>query len=74
MKTGNVGVCIEFYPFIVSFEFAEYLPYRRRIVTIKSGGIEKSMAGRGQPNYWMRSIFEVLDENKSEGAGNEVNQ
>jgi hypothetical protein len=73
MKTENVVVNVEFYPFVVSFGFIECLPYSRRAVTIRSDGIEKFSVGRGQPNYWMRSIFEMLEENKSEGAGDEIN-
>jgi hypothetical protein len=72
MVTESVSLCVEFYPFIVSLEFIEGSPYRRRVVTIKSGGIEKIRNGKGNPNYWMKSIFEDLDENKGEGAGNEI--
>jgi hypothetical protein len=72
MVAENVSLCVEFYPFIVAFEFIEGLPYRRRVVTIKSNGIEKIRNGKGNPNYWIKSIFEELDENKGEEAGDEI--
>jgi hypothetical protein len=72
MRTESVVVCVGFYPFIVSFEFIECLPYSRRAVTIRSDGIEKFRIGRGQPNYWMRSIFEMLEENQGGGTSDEI--
>jgi hypothetical protein len=52
----------------MSFEFVRNLPYWKRAVAVKSSGIEKIRAGRGQPNYWARFIFEALKE-KENGGG-----
>jgi len=72
--TESAMVDIKFYPFTIFFEFIESSPYRRRLVTISCGGIEKFKAGKGQRHHWKKSVFEVLGENKSEGAGDEINQ
>jgi hypothetical protein len=72
METGNVTLGVDFYPFTMLLEFTRNLPYQKRAVAVKSSGVEKIMAGKGQPNYWARFIFEVLGENKSGGAGGET--
>jgi hypothetical protein len=61
----NAMFWIEFHPFIMYFRFIESSPYRRRVVTIGSGGVEKFKGGKGQFYYWKKSIFEVLEENEN---------